>query len=214
MLAKLQKWLAENPHAIALPILLGLYLLCFFALDFWEREPRFILHSPLDDLIPFNEWFAGFYFIWFAAFPLALAVFLLLDKADFQELCFVIFAGAGVCFLAYILLPTGLELRPETVPRDNLAARLMQFIWLIDAPRNVCPSLHCSISAAIALQTWRSRKLRGRWLWQTAVTVLMLLICLATLFVKQHSVWDVAAGWALSLLLFTAAEAWRRRRGI
>ncbi len=214
MLSKLQKWLAENPHALALPCLMVLYLVCFFALDFLVKEPRFILHSPLDDLIPFNEWFAGLYFIWFAAFPLALLAFLLLDKADFLELCFVIFAGAAVCFLAYIFLPTGLELRPETVPRDNFPARLMQFIWLVDSPRNVCPSLHCSISAAIALQTLRSRKLSGRWLLQTAVCLLMLLICLATLFVKQHSVWDVAAGWALSLLLFGLAEAWRKRRGI
>lgn len=211
MLEKLKKWLGDNPHAWLLPLLLAAYLLLFFALDFCGREPQFIMHSRIDDLIPFNEWFAPAYFIWFAAFPLSLLGFLLLDKGDFLELCFVIFAGAACCFATYLLLPTGLELRPEELPRDNLLGRLMQLIWLIDAPRNVCPSLHVSISTAIALVSLRSQKLAGRRWLKTAIVLLMALICLSTMFVKQHSFWDIVAGALLSLILFAVAELYRRR---
>lgn len=210
MLKDFKAWLRRTPEFYALLGLLAAYLLLFFGLDMAVKEPRFILHSPLDDMIPFNEWFTVFYFLWFPIFPGSLLAFLLLDKADFWELCFVVFTGAIISFAAYIWLPTGLELRPEVLPRDNFFSRLMQFIWLVDSPRNVCPSLHCSISAAIALVTCRSRSLQGRTLLKAAVAAVMLLICLSTMFVKQHSVWDVFVGVGMSLLLFGMAEIWRK----
>lgn len=214
MLDQIRAWLAQNRHAYILPLAMVAYLLLFFGLDFFGREPQYILHSTIDDMIPFNEWFAIPYFLWFAVFPLSLLVFLLLDKHDFLELSFVVFVGAGISFAVYVLLPNGLELRPEVLPRDNLMARLMQLIWLIDSPNNVCPSLHVSISTAVALVTLRSRKLMGRKWAKLLVVLLMVLICISTMFVKQHSFWDVVAGVALSVILFLFAEVYRLRHGI
>lgn len=214
MFDKVKAWLAQNRHGYILPLAMLGYLLLFFGLDFFGREPQYILHSWVDDVIPFNEWFAIPYFLWFAVFPLSLLGFLLLDKDDFLELAFVVFVGACVCFAVYVVLPNGLELRPEVPPRDNLLTRLMQLIWLIDSPNNVCPSLHVSISTAVALVTLRSRRLVGR-RWQKALVVLLMaLICVSTMFVKQHSFWDVLAGVVLSVLLFLWAEVYRRRHGI
>ena len=34
-----------------------LYLIWFFWLDLTVTDPNYIIHSPLDDFIPFNEWF-------------------------------------------------------------------------------------------------------------------------------------------------------------
>ena len=33
------------------------YLVWFFWLDLTIKDPKYIIHSPLDDSIPFNEWF-------------------------------------------------------------------------------------------------------------------------------------------------------------
>ena len=33
------------------------YLIWFFWLDLTVTDPKYIIHSPLDDFIPFNEWF-------------------------------------------------------------------------------------------------------------------------------------------------------------
>ena len=41
------------------------YLIWFFWLDLTVTAPKYILHSPLDDLIPFNEWFVLPYCSWF-----------------------------------------------------------------------------------------------------------------------------------------------------
>ena len=41
------------------------YLVWFFWLDLTIKDPKYIIHSPLDDSIPFNEWFVFPYCSWF-----------------------------------------------------------------------------------------------------------------------------------------------------
>ena len=41
------------------------YLIWFFWLDLTVTDPKYIIHSPVDDLIPFNEWFIFPYCSWF-----------------------------------------------------------------------------------------------------------------------------------------------------
>lgn len=197
---KLKKWLDANPHAWLFPILMAAYLILFFSLNI-TSEPKYIIHCALDDIIPFIDWFVIPYALWFLAFPGSLILYLLLDKQDFYDLCFVIFGGAMITFVIYFLWPSGLDLRPETVG-DSLCSRIMQLIWLADPPNNVCPSLHCSISAAIALVTLASRKMRPHPTAVCLIVFMMMLICVSTVFVKQHSVLDIVAGVALSLALW------------
>ena len=40
------------------------YLVWFFWLDLTIKDPKYIIHSPLDDSIPFNEWFVFPYCCW------------------------------------------------------------------------------------------------------------------------------------------------------
>lgn len=41
------------------------YLIWFFWLDLTITDPKYIIHSPVDDLIPFSEWFIFPYCSWF-----------------------------------------------------------------------------------------------------------------------------------------------------
>ena len=41
------------------------YLVWFFWLDLTITDPKYIIHSPIDDFIPFNEWFVFLYCSWF-----------------------------------------------------------------------------------------------------------------------------------------------------
>ena len=130
------KKIFQDKYFGLLLLLLLAYLLLFFTLDFasetefFNSRPRQIIHCFLDDLIPFNEWFAIPYFLWFAAFPGSLLFFLLLDKRDFTELCILIFGGAAFCFTVYLLWPNCLQLRPEQV-NDKLLCRIFNLIWLV-----------------------------------------------------------------------------------
>ena len=42
-----------------------LYVIWFFALDWLNKDPKYIIYSPLDGYIPFCEWFIFPYCSWF-----------------------------------------------------------------------------------------------------------------------------------------------------
>ena len=63
----------------------------------------------------------------------------------------------------YMLLPTGLALRPPMVQGDGLCAQLVRWLYTTDTPTNVCPSIHVFNSVTLALAYRRSQSLcRGK----------------------------------------------------
>ena len=176
------------------------YLVWFFWLDLTITDPKYIIHSPIDDFIPFNEWFVFPYCSWFLL--LAGVVTALLwwnDTESYDKLCLMMFSGMTFCLILYMVLPNGLDIRPtaEAVGRDNIAMQIMQLLWKADASVNVCPSIHCQSSGCMALAFSQSRLAKGRpglkvlaWVWAA-------LICASTVFTKQHSILDVVCGLAL-----------------
>ncbi|MCD8395625.1 MAG: phosphatase PAP2 family protein [Lachnospiraceae bacterium] len=205
----LKEWIAEHKYCYAM-LYLVFYLVLFFALDF-TMEPKYILHCALDDRIPFCEYFIVFYFAWYPAFFLSLVWYMLCDKEDFQQLWFIMFNGITFCLICYVLFPNGLNLREE-VPNRNIFCVLVNLVRGVDAPVNVCPSIHVSSSVSIALVTAKSKLFtehKGR---KAAIILLMILISISTLFVKQHSVIDVVCGTAVSLVLYVIAyhTNWRK----
>ena len=100
------------------------YLIWFFWLDLTVTAPKYILHSPLDDLIPFNEWFVLPYCSWFLLLAGVTAALWWCDTASYDKLCLTMFSGMTFCLIVYMILPNGLELRPavETLGPDHAAA--------------------------------------------------------------------------------------------
>lgn len=177
------------------------YLVTFFTLDRLISTPKYIIHCALDDLIPFCEWFFLPYCSWFFLLAGVTASLWWCDTDAYDKLCKMMFSGMTFCLIVYVILPNGLNLRPDLagLGRENLGTFVMGLLWRADSPTNVCPSIHCQSSAAMALAFSRSRLTRGRpWLralaWGWAG-----LICVSTVFTKQHSVLDVVCGAALVL---------------
>lgn len=73
--------------------------------------------------------------------------------------------------------------------------------WFM-AYTNACPSIHVSSSVAIALVGWNSQLLKRKRGYQILLAVWAVLICMSTLFIKQHSVVDVFWGTIISLALY------------
>ena len=192
-----------------------LYVIWFFALDWLNKDPKYIIYSPLDGYIPFCEWFIFPYCSWFFLLAGVMALLWWYDTPSYNKLCLMMFSGMTFCLIVYMILPNGLDLRPaaEAVGRDNIAMRIMRLIWKADAPNNVCPSIHCQSSGCMALAFSKSKLAEHRpWLkilaWGWAG-----LICVATLFTKQHSVIDVVCGLALTAVWYWPLYG-RRRTGV
>lgn len=178
--------------------------LVYFALYFiTERlipvENCFVVHSRLDDLIPFCEWFVIPYVGWYLLIVWSLWYFALYNTDGFRRLQTFIIITQLVAMAVYILFPNMQDLRPAVFPRDNVLTRLVGVLYTADTNTNVFPSLHVAYSIGIA-SVWLKEK-TANWKTKTFVVIFVVLVCLSTAFIKQHSVLD---GFAALLLCFGA----------
>ena len=191
-------WLRKNPHAWLMAYWV-FYLVGFFSLE--QLDPEYtIIHCFIDDWIPFNEWFVIPYCLWYLWMPGAMLYLFFKDKADYCRLCFIMFVGMTVAMLCYLVWPNGLDLR-EPITHHNVLCQLVELLRSIDTPTNVCPSIHISSTTSIAIVGLRSKLFRENRPVKALIWCVTILITLSTLFLRQHSVIDVAAGAVLSLVL-------------
>lgn len=161
-------------------------------------EACHVIHSPLDDLIPFREEFVIFYVGWYALIIGSLGYFLLYSVDSFKKLQTYIIITQTLAVGVYILYPSCQNLRPEVFPRQNVLTAILGIIYRLDTPTGVCPSLHVAISVAIA-SVWLREKRAKLWL-RAAIALFCLGVCLSVAFVKQHSVIDIAAAIPVCLI--------------
>ena len=192
-----RNWFARHPIGF-MALYFLLYLSAFNFLETQISMPRVLLvHCRLDDLIPFCKYAILPYFAWFAWIPFTL--FYLLWKApreDFWRLCLPLFGGMTIALACYVILPTGLDLRPYYVPGTDLFARAVRMLYRTDTATNVCPSIHVFNSVTLMLAYHRCRLFeepRRRWM-RPAADVLCFSIVCSTMLLKQHSCIDVALG--------------------
>ena len=176
----------------------GYFILYFLTENLIPRESCTPIHCALDDLIPFNEYFALFYVAWYVLVFGSLAYTLFFNVEKFRQIQIFIIATQAIAMACYILWPSRQDLRPETFPRENFFTWVMGIIYGFDTSTGVCPSLHVGYSLGILSAALKDRELKPVWKWLLGLLVLM--ISLSVCFVKQHSALDVLAALPLGLL--------------
>jgi hypothetical protein len=174
------------------------YLLFYVLTEKWiTSEMCYPVHHWVDDAIPFCEWFFVPYVFWYLLLVFTVVYFLLYDIELFCKFQVYVLVVQLIAFSVYILFPTRQDLRPETFPRNNLLTSLVALLYQLDDNTGVCPSLHVAFSIAMA-SSWK--KSNASYLWRACVLVIAVLICLSTMFVKQHSFWDFLAALPICFL--------------
>ena len=191
----------NEPHFAHLKLLLGwvgYFALYFITEQLIPAENCFVVHSRLDDIIPFCEWFLIPYVFWYLLIVASLLWFLLYNVEGFKSLQTYIIVTQVVAMIIYILFPNRQDLRPEVFPRDNFLTQCLGFLYRFDTNTNVCPSLHVAYSMGIA-SVWLKEK-TAHPAWKAFVVVAVVLICLSTMFIKQHSAVDFFAALPVCVL--------------
>ena len=125
----------------------GFFLFYFLTENLIPLERCHVIHCALDDLIPFHEFFVIFYVGWYLLLALSLGYFLFCRVESFKRLQTYIIIVQALAMVVYLVYPSRQELRPETFSRENFLTAIMGYIYAIDTPTGVCPSLHVAISA-------------------------------------------------------------------
>lgn len=197
----MKKMLKKYGHAWVMGYVF-LYLPWFFWLESVVVEDYAIMHTALDDYIPFNEYFIIPYLLWFVYVAGAVLYFFFTNKQDYYRLCSFLFIGMTICMIIFMVFPNGTDLRVPVDPEKNICSRLVAMIHSADTSTNVFPSIHVYNSLGVHAAVLNSEALREKAWVRRGSLVLMIAICLSTVFLKQHSVVDVMGGVILAYVMY------------
>ena len=159
------------------------------------------IHCSLDKYIPFVKYAVIPYSIWFLWMTQSMFHEVIREDGETRwRMLAPLFGGLLLILLFCTLVPNGISIRPAEIPGNDLCARAARFIESTDNPTCVCPSMHVSSTIAIDIVVRQCSYIRPRM--KNLETIIAALICIATLFIRQHSIIDVVLGFAMSWALY------------
>ena len=155
------------------------------------------LSLPIDAAVPFLPWTVVIYFFlcflfWFFLYRRVAA----LPRQTADRFFCANLLGKAICFLFFVFFPTEMA-RPE-LDGSGLWVAFMRFVYCVDEPNNLFPSLHCFI-AWLCWAGIRANKQVSP-LWRVSALLMAVVVCVSTLTTRQHVMLDVAGGVGLSEL--------------
>ncbi len=190
-------------HAIPLIIYGVIYMLWFTHLEKTVTSHYKVIHVALDDHIPFCEVFVIPYMLWFAYVAVVVVYFFFKDKDDYFKTCTFLFTGMTIFLLVSTLWPNGHHLRPYIMPRDNIFTHMVSALWKTDTPTNLWPSIHVYNSLGCHIAVIKSKRLAEKKGLHICSFVLCVSIILSTMFIKQHSVFDVMTAFIMAAVMYS-----------
>ena len=173
------------------------YLLVFLVIERFAGGDWHVVRCAADDAIPFCEYFVVPYFAWFPFLVWGMAYTLLRDVGVFRRIMRYFILTFTLAVAVYRLYPSMQTLRPAVFPRENVFTDAVRFLYWLDTPTNILPSEHVIGSAAVIFAAWKSESLRRH---RLSVLLLGVVICVSTVFLKQHSLLDHLAAFPVCLL--------------
>ncbi len=213
----MKQFLMKYKHAWVMSFGL-IYLIWFAYLEQTVTDHYHVMRVELDDYIPFNEYFIIPYLLWFAYVTVTVLYFFFSSREEYYHLCIYLFTGMIISLIVCTFFHNGTNFRPLVDPNKNFCSYLVWKLYQTDTCTNVFPSIHVYNSICTHVAIKKSEKLKGcRWL-QAGSFWLMVSICLATVFLKQHSVIDgVGAGimaYALYYAVYGSSELLEEKKAV
>ena len=203
----------EYNHLIYLGAWFIYFAMYYLTEKFIPTESCHIVHCWLDDVIPFCEVFVIPYVLWYLLIAGSLFYFALYNPKNLKGMMKFIIVTQVVSMIIYIVFPNKQMLRPDlsTLGRENIFTRVVGWLYSVDTNTNVCPSLHVAYSLGIA-SSWLKEKNASTWV-KTAITVLCILICFSTAFIKQHSTVDAFVAFIMCIFAewFAYGRYWKEK---
>lgn len=175
-----------------------IYLPWFCYLERTVTRDYHIMHASLDDLIPFNEYFIIPYFLWFVYVAGTLVFFLFHSKEDYYKMCTFLFSGMTLSLIICTFFHNGTDFRPVIDPDKNIFSAAVAALYKTDTCTNVFPSIHVYNSVGTHIAISRSPLFAKHRILRLCSFLLTVSICLATMFLKQHSIIDVCGAFLMA----------------
>lgn len=180
----------QHARKLLLTALLYNVFVFYFSRLLVHDHTHYILSCPLDDKIPLFPFmiliYFGCYVFWVVNYILCCRY----DQRQAKQFVYADLIGKTVCLAFYIFLPTTME-RPEIVGND-IFDLLMRFLYTIDTPDNLFPSIHCFCSWMCYIGMRGDQRYRRKY--RVFSLFFAVAVCISTVTTKQHVIIDIPAG--------------------
>ncbi|MGN0341714.1 MAG: serine/threonine protein phosphatase [Roseburia sp.] len=198
----IKNYIEKYKHAWIL-LYVGIYFPWFAYLEKHVTTHFNVIHMAIDDYIPFCEIFIIPYLLWFVYVAGTVLHFFFKNKQDFYKLCTFLFVGMTIFLIISTVYPNGHYLRPHTFARDNIFTHMVSWLYSTDTATNLFPSIHVYNSLGVHFAICHSQEFKKNTKIKAGSFVLMTSIILATMLLKQHSVFDVITAFVMAAVMYT-----------
>ena len=157
--------------------------------------------TVIDEMIPFLPWTVSIYFGCYVFWGINYCWWAFRKESERTRFFSADFIAKAISFVIFLLLPTT-NVRPDIADTDVWGA-MMKFLYTIDAPDNLFPSLHCLVSWLCWVGIRKNKSVPP--LYRHLSLVAALAICISTLTTRQHVIADVIGGIILAELCYFLA---------
>lgn len=190
---QIKNYIKKNPE-ILMVLYLPVYIVWFALSETLITTDYYVSYMPLDDKIPFVPQFVLPYITWYPYLLLPILYLYIKDRPAYIRYGAYLIITLSVSLAVCCILPNGQELRPADTG-DGLCGWIIRLLYAADTNTNVLPSMHVASSLGTIMAYFDSKKLRKL---RLPSAILGILICLSTVFIKQHSLLDVIWGAVLA----------------
>jgi membrane-associated phospholipid phosphatase len=171
-------------------------IFCFALYPYLNRHPNNetvarIIKFSFDDALPVIPIFTVPYLL-FLPFLFITIVYFIFFSGRFREATFSLAFCQLIACLCFVFYQTKI-VRPEILSND-IFSQMLKTIYANDAPFNCLPSTHVALSI-VCSWFWIRQFPKVKW----AIVFFVFLICLSTVFLKQHYLPDVITGLMLAI---------------
>lgn len=161
---------------------------------FTDKFSHYIFATDLDAAIPFVPAFIVPYFLAYIQWVVGYIVIARVSKDYCDKVLLGEIIAKSIVCICYIVIPTTL-IRPEVAGTD-VFSEMVRFLYQIDSPVNLFPSIHC-------LESWfcfrccvnqKSIKLP----YKIGMGIMTALVFISTVCLKQHVVVDIISAIAVA----------------
>jgi membrane-associated phospholipid phosphatase len=181
------------------------YLWVFKQLEFTTKNYH-VIESYIDSLIPFVSVFVYPYIFWFPYMAICIGYAFIFDKSVYRHLMIFVIISYTIGLLSFELFPSIQNLRVDLTGVTSFSGGIVNYIYSIDTNTNVCPSIHVIGALGAMLIMLRTKLMKNNSTIKNINITVGILICLSTMFIKQHSFIDVVFGCVLTMLLYNFSK--------
>lgn len=158
--------------------------------------------TDFDRSIPFIPWFVSIYLVCYVFWVINYIIIGRLDREHLFKFVVADMSSRIICCIFFILMPTT-NIRPE-ITGTGIFDVLMRFLYNIDSPTNLFPSIHCLVSWFCYIGI-RGKKEIPVW-YRVFSCVFAIMVCISTQVTKQHYIIDLIAGIALAEITWAVSN--------